>query len=196
MSDGNEDLTPPADPVRLLEKLRLLEQGTTAAEGLEFFDSLPPLLLHEATGTWQGAEVPTGHPLDGLLDTLGWHGKRFDGVDAAHPLVFQTRTGTLFEVNPGLVPLQLALRMGPLLRRPAAGGIARSLRPILQLARTTKPRARLRLMEYRGVISATMIYDRLPINDAFRRVDRTTLMGAMDFRGPGGPFIFSLRRLP
>ena len=51
-------------------------------------------------------------------------------------------------------------------------------------------------MEYRGFISATMIYDRLPINDAFRRADGTTLMGAMDFRGPGGPFIFSLRRLP
>ncbi|MDK1361887.1 DUF4334 domain-containing protein [Arthrobacter sp. zg-Y1219] len=187
MSQPNQDQRTAA------ERLQLLRGGTTAAEALAFFDSLPPLHLDEAAGSWRGSEVPTGHPLNGVLGSLGWHGKRFDGVEAAHPLVFETRSGRLFEVNPGLVPLKLALHLAPLLRRRAVG---RLIRPVLQLARTTRPRARLRMMEYRGVGSATMIYDALPINDAFRRVDSTTLLGAMDLRGPGSPFIFSLQRIP
>ncbi|MBP3043036.1 GXWXG domain-containing protein [Arthrobacter jiangjiafuii] len=35
---------------------------------------------------------PTGHPLDGALSTLGWHGKRLEGPSAAHPLVFESTT--------------------------------------------------------------------------------------------------------
>ena len=31
-------------------------------------------------GTWHGAEVPTGHPMDGLLEASGWWGKQF--IDA------------------------------------------------------------------------------------------------------------------
>lgn len=174
------------------DRLRIMSQGTTATEALAFFDSLPPVQLEEMMGSWSGAEVPTGHRLDGVLGILGWQGKRFDGEDSARPLVFQTHTGRGFEVNPGLVPLKLALRCAPLLRRRIAGGI---VRPVLQLARTTRPRARLRMMEYRGTVSATMVYDALPVNDAFRRVDPNTLLGAMDMREPGPPFVFSLHRM-
>lgn len=187
MSEPKQEQHTPA------ERLNSLRRGTTAAEALVFFDSLPPLRLDEVIGSWRGAEVPTGHPLDGLLGSLGWHGKRFDGVDSAHPLVFETASGRLFEVNPARVPLKLALLLAPLLGRPSTG---RLIRPLLQLARTSRPRARLRRMEYRGVASATMIYDALPINDAFRRVDADTLLGAMDIRGPGTPFIFALHRIP
>ncbi|MER6913476.1 DUF4334 domain-containing protein [Streptomyces sp. NPDC000594] len=53
-------------------------------------------------------------------------------------------------------------------------------------------------VEFRGVVSAAMVYDRLPVVDHFRRLDDDTLIGAMD----GGPDIlddgrhlyFSLRR--
>ena len=62
------------------------------------------------------------------------------------------------------------------------------------LLRTTKPKARLRRMEYRGVVSATMIYDALPILDIFREVDQATLLGLMDLRGMPQPFFFILRR--
>lgn len=184
MSQPNEQ--PPAD------RLHSMSGGATPAEALAFFDSLPPVQLDEMIGSWRGAELPTGHRLDGALGTLGWQGKRFDDGDSAHPLVFETPTGRRFEVNPGLVPLNLALRCGPLLRQRAVGRI---VRPLLQLARTTKPRARLRMMEYRGVVSATMIYDALPVHDAFRRVDANTLLGAMDMREPGPPFIFLLHRM-
>ena len=194
MSEPNREMGDPNREQRSpTRQLAILRAGTTAAEALALFDSLPPLRLDEVTGNWRGAEVPTGHPLGGVLESLGWHGKRFDGVDAAHPLVFEAGNGRLFEVNPALVPLRLALHSGPLVRRPAVG---RFIRPLLRLARTTHPRARLRRMEYRGVVSASMIYDALPVNDSFRRVDADTLLGAMDIRGPGQPFIFSLHRSP
>ena len=170
-------------------RLRVLSTGTTAAQALAFFDALPPVRVEELLGSWHGSEVPTGHPLDGLLSTLGWRGKTFDGPDGAHPLVFNGREDQLFEVNPWFVPLQTALRLGPLLRKPVTGRI---IRPLLRLVSTTQPKARVRMMEYRGVVTATMIYDAQPINDVFRRIDKNTLLGAMDMRGPYPPFMFSL----
>jgi Domain of unknown function (DUF4334) len=39
-----------------------------------------------------------------------------------------------------------------------------------------------------------MIYDSLPINDIFRKVDDDTVLGAMDLRLTPQPFFFILRR--
>ncbi|MEL6733484.1 MAG: GXWXG domain-containing protein, partial [Bacteroidota bacterium] len=44
-------------------------------EALVFFDSLPPVSLDFMWGEWEGAELPTGHPMDGLLGATGWYGK-------------------------------------------------------------------------------------------------------------------------
>lgn len=49
------------------------------------------------------------------------------------------------------------------------------------------------MMEYRGVVSAAMSYDALPIDDHFRAVDDDTLIGAMDMRGLA-TYMFVLRR--
>ena len=54
--------------------------------------------------------------------------------------------------------------------------------------------ATIRMVEYRGVVSATMVYDKHPIFDSFRRVDDDTLMGAMDRKGEDAPLMFRLRR--
>ena len=62
------------------------------------------------------------------------------------------------------------------------------------LLQTEQPKARLRMTEYRGVVSATMIYDSLPINDVFRKVDEDCVLGAMDMRFTPQPFFFVLRR--
>jgi hypothetical protein len=51
-------------------------------------------------------------------------------------------------------------------------------------------------VEYRGVVTAAMSYDQLPIIDVFRSVDADTLVGAMDMRGLEQPFLFVLRREP
>ena len=42
---------------------------------------------------------------------------------------------------------------------------------LLPLVATSRPAARLRMTQYRGVVTATMCYDAHPIHDVFRRVD-------------------------
>jgi hypothetical protein len=54
--------------------------------------------------------------------------------------------------------------------------------------------ATLRTVEYRGVATATMVYDSHPIFDHFRRIDDDTVIGAMDRKGEPAPLVFLLRR--
>jgi GXWXG protein len=70
-------------------RLHQLESGTTTEAALAFFDSLSPVEIATMIGAWRGRGVETGHPIDGLLERFGWHGKRFTGPDGAHPLVFE-----------------------------------------------------------------------------------------------------------
>lgn len=50
-------------------------------------------------------------------------------------------------------------------------------KPVLQ---TKEYKARLRMMDYRGKLSAAIVYDTQPIIDIFRRVDDKTVLGLMD----------------
>ena len=84
----------------------------------------------------------------------------------------------------------LATKIPMLHRLPAAKPIA-ALRPLLR-ARSAK--ARLRTTRYRGVDTATMVYDQLPINDVFRKLSDDAVLGAMDLRGESQPYFFVLRR--
>lgn len=160
---------------------------------MAFFDACPPVSVSDMTGPWRGTGVPTGNPLDGLLEAFGWWGKRFLNADDVHPLVFESRGGSTFSVNPALMPMGLAARAGRLVRSQPGRVLGRA---VIGLARTRRPAARLRMMEYRGVVTATMSYDALPINDHFRRVDEDTVIGIMDFRQIPEPFVFALRRDP
>ncbi|MGK8523073.1 DUF4334 domain-containing protein [Nocardia asteroides] len=162
----------------------------TAQEAWALFDRLPAARVEEiTTGRWRGEELPTGHPMDGVLVASGWYGKQFDGPEDVHPLLF-TSGGTVFPVDPRRVPLSLAGRV------PLSG--VRAVRKTLPLVRpalrTSKPTARLREVEYRGVTSAAMVYDHLPIIDHFRRAAEHTLLGVMDLRGMAEPYFFVLHR--
>jgi hypothetical protein len=165
--------------------------GVAAADALAFFDSLPTLAPDEIVGRWRGSGLPTGSPLDGLLEAYGWYGKEFLGVESAHPLLFRTRGGRPRPVDPAFLPLGLLRDYAGLahlsLLRTAFGGV----RPLLY---TNRPKARLRTVEHRGVDTAAMIYDALPIIDFFRRVGDDVLLGAMDMRGLAAPFLFVLQR--
>jgi hypothetical protein len=166
---------------------------TTTAEALELFDAAPAVDPDFMLGTWRGAELPTGHPLDGLLAASGWWGKQFLGAEKVHPLLFPTtdRAG-LWPMNPllafaGLGPTsKLPILKTVSLQRPIA-----TLRPVL---RASSPKARLRTTRYRGTDTATMIYDQLPINDVFRKLSEDEVIGAMDLRGVPRPYFFLLRR--
>jgi hypothetical protein len=174
-------------------RLRELQGGTTVEAALAFFDSLEPVRVEEMIGSWRGEGLSTGNPFDGLLERVGWHGKRFDAPDEAHPLVFAPSPSRKMSINPVFVPIGLLIRYHWLHRAPVVPGLFAVIRPLLS---TRKPKARLRLTDYRGVVTATMIYDALPINDIFRKVDDDTLVGAMDLRGLQMPFMFVLRRDP
>jgi hypothetical protein len=163
--------------------------GTTAAEALRHFQSLPPLAVSELLGHWRGQELPTGHIMDGLLATYQWHGKSFIDAETVHPLVFRNRRGERYAIDPRRIPLGLA-HYPTLSHSALAAWLFRLGTPLL---RTRAPRARLRLMQAFDVLTATMIYDHLPIQDSFVRLSATTLLGVKDMRGTA-PFFFTLER--
>ncbi|MGY1723570.1 DUF4334 domain-containing protein [Blastococcus sp. SYSU DS0533] len=159
-------------------------------EALAFFDFLRPQAVEEMLGRWRGSELPTRSPLDGLLERYGWWGKEFRDAETVHPLLFATRSGPR-SVDPALIPVGV-LRGLPALAHSTPARLAfTALRPLLT---TSRPKARLRAVEHRGVVTAAMVYDRLPIIDVFRRVDSRTVLGLMDLRGLPAPFFFVLRR--
>jgi hypothetical protein len=175
------------------ERLAVLQRrGTTTTEALAFFDALPAAVLEDVLDEWRGSGLRTGHPFDGLLERLDWYGKRFDGPDDAHPLLFRDRRGQVVAVDPRWAPVPVLRRWPSLLRSAVAVRLFRAALPVLT---TTRPRARLRRMQHRGVVTATLTYDALPIDDVFRRVDERTLLGLMELRGMADPFFFVLHRV-
>lgn len=166
---------------------------TTTTEALAVFDAAPGVDPEFMIGTWHGAELPTAHPMDGLLAASGWWGKQFVDAETVHPLLFPKDGGTaLWALNPVLAfgGLGIATKV-PLVRNLSLVQPISALRPAL---RTKAPKARLRTTRYRGIDSATMIYDNLPINDVFRKISEDTVIGAMDYRGGTRPYFFVLQR--
>ena len=166
--------------------------GGTTADLLALFDSLPPVSTEAIRGWWRGSGVPSDHPMDGLLERFGWWGKAFNGPDDVHPLLCEGRGGEVFALNPALVPINLVTRHIGLFNTPLAGA---AFAMVGRAAATRRPAARLRMTEFRGVVTATMIYDSLPIQDAFRAATSDALLGVMDLRGMARPFFFALRRV-
>jgi hypothetical protein len=166
--------------------------AATSAAALDYFDSLHAATVPDMLGRWRGSGLPTAHPMDGLLEAFGWWGKAFHDPDRVDPLLFGSKSGAVTAVDSRFVPAALLPRLrmdSPLM--PLLRAIFPAARAVLA---TKKPTARLRMMEHRGVVSATMIYDFLPINDVFRRVDQDTRLGLMDLRGMAQPFFFVLKR--
>lgn len=186
MSAVPNDPPPPA----WLHRLQAGEGSTLQA--LALLDALPAVDGGFMLGAWRGKGFATGHPLDGVLEACHWWGKRFDSEEDVHPLVFSTLWGSTLRLNPGWArPLLPWLGRLPLPRSRAAG---RAVQALLPLAATRRSRARLRMTVYRGVCSATMVYDQLPILDVFRKVDEHTVFAAMDLKGWDAPYFFILRR--
>ncbi|MEM7344984.1 MAG: DUF4334 domain-containing protein [Chloroflexota bacterium] len=173
-----------------MDRQKPLKPIRNSEDALTFFDSLNPVDTDFMLGAWQGSGVETDHPMDGLLELANWHGKQFESLEAVHPLVHVTLGGTKFTVQPAFMPLGLVLRY-PGIKKVVTKRIFLLCKPLIQ---TRHPAARLRMTEYRGVVSATMIYNRLPINDIFRQIDAHSVLGAMDMKGMDHPFFFKLIR--
>ncbi len=160
-------------------------------EALALFDLLGPVTLDAMPGRWRGSGFATGHPLDGWLEAFGWYGKEFgESPDDAQPLLFGRAGGKITAINPATVPIGIVKRLNLKRSRLARG----AFRLGKGLVAARRPTARLRMMEYRGVASATIVYDALPILDHLRQVEPGVLLGAMDYRGFDQPFFFVLER--
>ncbi|MGY1741826.1 MULTISPECIES: DUF4334 domain-containing protein [unclassified Blastococcus] len=166
---------------------------STARGVLALFDSLDPVAPEELVGRWRGAELPSGSRLDGLLPRHGWWGKDVVDLETVHPLLFADRRGVPRPVAPWPAPLGLLRRAPWLARTGAARAGFAAVRPLL---RARRPGARVRAVEHRGVVTAAIVYDALPVIDVFRRAGEDALLGVMDMRGLDEPFAFVLSRRP
>jgi hypothetical protein len=160
-------------------------------EAYGWFDGLAPVRTDELRGLWRGQELFTGHPLEGLLSTCGWYGKCFDDDERVFPMVFERHDGSTFCANPARMPLSARLNSLP---KPLIRLLFGCARPFVT---TRASGARLRAIEFRGVVSAGMVYDRIAVVDVFRRVDADTLLAIMDLKDDpsGKAFFFQLHRL-
>ncbi|MFZ3194339.1 MAG: DUF4334 domain-containing protein [Moraxellaceae bacterium] len=166
-----------------------VSSGTDTETAFALFDQLEPVYLEEMLGQWHGGGLPTGHVMDGMLEAFGWYGKTFTDPNHVHPLLF-TLNGQLVAIDPKWLPIaQVSNR-----RLPAQGLLAKLSLPAKFALKTGQSRAQIRMMDYRGKVSAVMIYDHLPIMDIFRKVDGNTLLGVMDLKGMQQPFFFVLYR--
>lgn len=164
----------------------LKEGQTTAENALAIFDQLETVDVNFMIGKWKGSEVQTSHPLGGGLESTGWYGKIFKDPENVSPLVFYTLDKSdVFFVNPIVMAKNTENqgKSGPIL-----------MGELQEQVETTDYKARLRMTEYRGKVSATMIYDDMPINDVFRKVDEATVLGVMDSKGVPEPLFFILKR--
>jgi hypothetical protein len=165
--------------------------GAPSADALALFDRCAPVDAGVLTGRWRGSGLPTAHPFDGLLEAYGWYGKEVLDPETVHPLLFRDAQGRPRPVDPAYAPLAVLRQAPGLARTPIARAGFAVVRP---LRTTRRPAARVRTVEHRGVVSAALVYDRLPIVDVLRRVEPGTLLGLMDMRGVPAPFFFVLRR--
>ncbi|MDZ4726334.1 MAG: DUF4334 domain-containing protein [Leptospira sp.] len=164
--------------------------NNTIDDSFKLFDSLDTVSLFYMMGRWKGSGFHTGHTMDGALETFNWYGKEFVDEDNVHPLVFKSFGKSLFKVNPSRMPVRLATII-PSTKLWPLKYLFLCIRFLFQ---TSKSKARVRLTEFRGKLTATMIYDNLPIHDVFRKVNQNTLLGCMDYKGMKQPFFFVLER--
>lgn len=156
-------------------------------EMIDIFDHLDGVDCSFMHGRWKGAEVITGHPMNGILDQANWYGKLFVDNETVFPLVlFNLKRTALFSIDPKWLPLSLDFN---LLKKNS-----KYLVGALRLLKTNQSKARLRMTEFRGKSSATMIYDAKPIHDVFRRIDQDTVLGWMDLKDQSQPYFFILIR--
>jgi GXWXG protein/Domain of unknown function (DUF4334) len=158
---------------------------------LAWFDTLPGVEPEAIIGHWNGRGLPTGHPLDGVLESLGWYGKVFESAERVHPLLFRTNAGTLIPLDPRFMPVRVALRWPAFAK---SGPVRMIFGAVRRFVRTDRSAARLEVMTFRGKRSTAMIYTRKPITDHFRRIDDDRLLGLMQMFAMEKPYFFLLTR--
>jgi hypothetical protein len=180
--------SPPSISAQLAELQARSPVSTEAA--LAFFELLEPVDLEFMLGRWRGSEFPTNHPMDGMLKVANWYGKEFVSPDCVHPLLMRDSRQNICKIAASPLLFKLFQRIS----FPKSEAWQPIYTLLNTLSKTEDSQARLRLMDYHGQVSATMVYDALPIHDIFRKVDDNTVFGLMDYKHSAQPFFFVLQR--
>ncbi|MDR3013650.1 MAG: DUF4334 domain-containing protein [Chitinispirillales bacterium] len=165
-----------------------IPQKMTQKEALELFRSLKPVKPDELWGTWVGEEIKTDHPMDGLLTAVGWQGKTFVDMENVHPLLYKLRkNGKVRYADVGKLPIGFFMNFPRWLIKTIFFFVA-------PFVTTKKSSTRIREILCEGEVSATMVYDKIPMLEHFRRFDDNTLLGLADLKSvPDKKFYFTLK---
>ncbi|QYB02304.1 DUF4334 domain-containing protein [Rhodococcus sp. USK10] len=126
-------------------ELRQRDTGVSPDELDTVWAALDTVRAEDILGSWKGDDFATGHRLHDKLVASRWHGKTFQSLEDAKPLICRDAAGNLYS--------------------DVEGG---------------NGEASLWNIEFRGEVTATMVYDGAPIFDHFKKVDDSTLMGIMN----------------
>lgn len=159
---------------------------------VSWFQGLEPVNPLDLVGLWKGTDIPSGHPLDGVLGNLGWFGKRFHPDLRADALLFQWRPGRLVPIEAALFPIKFVLWAAPFGRTSVARGLSSYLQKMFRARGQT---ACLKLLQFKGGLTAAMVYDEQPVTDYIRRISADTVAGMMCVDGDPRRFFFKLERV-
>ena len=169
-----------------------LRTASSPEEASRWFRSLADVAPGQLQGEWLGRGLHTGHPLDGVLEAMHWHGKRFDAA-GVHPLLLQDLRGRPRSMPGWLVRVGLPIaRHWPALARSRFAALL--LRAFAHVLATRDASAQVRKVMAAGVSCTAIVYDSAPVTDLLRQVDADTLLGRMEWAGDPRPLYFLLRR--
>ncbi|WP_312407885.1 GXWXG domain-containing protein [Rhizobium sp.] len=164
----------------------------TQERTLAWFRVLEPVNPAEMIGLWKGSGYPSDHPLDGVLENLGWFGKRFHSDLRADALLFERAPGKLIAIEPAYFPIGWILSFAGIGRKAFAPRLFSHITPRLGARGTT---AVLQSRMDDKLITAAMVYDRQPIVDIFRRSKDGQIMGKMIVNGDPRHYFFKLAKV-
>lgn len=146
-------------------------EAVTQRDLAAVFDTLGPVTMSMLAGSWRADPSYSETPGGALLIRGGWWGARFTDTESVDPLLFPDAAGRgVFAAD--LVKVLTLLSSG-------VEDISTRRRDV----ETTAPIGRVRMVEYRGLVSAALIYDQVPVLDYLRAVDQDTIVAAVEGRG-------------
>lgn len=171
-------------PSKNLEEY-LLEKIATRRDAFHFYDELDTVDISRMKGLWIRKKLPKASWFSESFSEINWYGKEFISSHSGYPLVMEKRNKERYYLNPSALTF-LPLRQGfTLLYKP-------SFLLFSPLLRTKRPKAVLEMTEYRGKVSATLLYERQDIKDIYRKIDDQTLFGITEFGNSGKQASFFL----
>ncbi|GGG06350.1 hypothetical protein GCM10010924_38760 [Rhizobium wenxiniae] len=164
----------------------------TQERTLAWFRTLEPVNAADMIGLWRGSGCPSGHPLDGVLENLGWFGKRFHPNLRADALLFEKAPGKLIAIEPAYFPTRWALSFSGIGRKAFAPRLFSHITPRLGAQGTT---AVLQSRMDDELITAALVYDRQTIGEVFRRSKDGQVIGKMIVNGDPRHYFFELAKV-